>query len=312
MIRSTEIPVINPDWSGVLRLTTKDWERWLDLNGVNVRVLFFHQRSVVWTVLLTLFLATSCLGPQIRTPWEKPGFERAEGGFQVYAEPGIDEPTVNQSLQDLSRIKDELQLHYFPTFQGRTFRVILYKDRKSYESFRPVKIDSVADYERNRNTLNLPVHSDRTVWKHEMIHAMLESVRPQSPFWLNEGLAYFIMFQKFDAPPGCQAPMVASLPPNFPSYIPRILEKPDLKPGSDFDFTRTEEIELNSVLSTYFVLYLWKKQLLIDLLMEYQKNPEISAEFILTGGNVGKWKKMQHDFRVWLAGMGPLQEIPGC
>ena len=275
--------------------------------------------------ILFFFLSSCLLAPPKRVPWEggsSPPDQENPGvlirlvqkdGFLVYPEPGLDPGDVDRAIQRLIADREELRQQFFPAFRpATTFRVIFYRDLESYRKYRPGEVDSAADYERNRNTLNLPLDASPPVWKHEMVHAMMESIRPGTPFWLNEGLAYFAMFQHFDGPIRCEIPREATIPRHFHLYVPDILEHREMVPGSDFDYRKTSDIEVNSVLSTFFVFYLWKEKRLTKLLHDFENSKEASPEFLLTRGNEREWRVLVSRFRFWLEGLGPYETIPGC
>jgi hypothetical protein len=242
-------------------------------------------------------------------PWEKEPPYRTPL-FNVYPEPGIAKRDIIGNIGEAERIVTELKKNFFPLSTNRRINVILYRDQKSYSMYRRVLFDSLADFERNEFRINVPLNAPRTTWRHELAHALLESARPLSPFWLHEGLALFLQEGDFTESIGCANHMAVSMPSTLRSYLPDLRRRDDLfsvKLGKNSDDT----LEFNTGLAGYFIFFLWHRKKLLPLLIEYQRGDR-PPEWYIVHGDRAKWRSLIEDFRLWIKSEYPEEALPGC
>jgi hypothetical protein len=244
-------------------------------------------------------------------PWEN-ALKIKKNNFIIYAEPGIKESEINLAHTKLAEQQKDLSQAFFTGWSQKEIRVVLYRDIVSYSKFKPTPLNSGAHYISSTRTMHIPVSSPTYIWRHELMHALLEIMRPGTPYWLHEGLAYFIQLQHFGGTVSCVNPLYTSVPYDFHVFIEELRYREDLRPSSYFDARAGEEAGLNAVLSTYFIFFLWDKHLLSGSLSNYLYHDKISMEYILTGGNSASWEALAEEFRIWLKSDHPLKKIKGC
>lgn len=270
-------------------------------------------------LILPFFVViVQCTSVPNRAPWED-GEGARSTYFLVYPEPGIPDPGTKNLLKKVEAIRREV-LQFFPAHppDHDTIRIVLYKNQESYNQYRITPLESLADFERIRNTLNLAVNAPEPYWRHEITHAMLHQWKPYAPFWLHEGLAIFLQFNRFKKLLLCgrDTSTTAFMPPVLSRFVRDISNHSDIRLGERFDYTSsTEKTALQSVLSAYFIYYLWNNNRLQWLLDHYLNHEGVYPEFYLTGGNIEEWHRVRLQFRLWMMREiepGKGIQFPGC
>ncbi len=274
---------------------------------LSVFPLFFGGCATSESLILSVFYELN--SPRI--PWEQYKKHKT-GNLVIYADPGIPESALLRSARQALDHQETLRKTFFKSWNQKEIRLVVYRDYKSYAKHKPTPFDTGAHYEGLSRTVYIPISSPPAIWRHELMHAVLETTRPGSPYWLHEGLAYFLQMQPFPEPVTCEAGFLAAMPQGFSVFIEELRYREDLRPGNSFDLTREGEPELNAVLSTYFVFFLWHKGILQKSLETYLSGHRIRMEFILTGGNSASWDALSAEFRKWLQSDLPLKALPGC
>ncbi|MDH5656722.1 MAG: hypothetical protein OEZ34_12490, partial [Spirochaetia bacterium] len=236
-------------------------------------------------IFFFLFLI-SCRTKTIqRVPWEdKPVPDLITEHFEVYSEPSLKLEDYREQIMDAERIWKSFQKDFFPgAGNQKKIRLIIYGNQKSYSRYRRVPIDSLADFERREKRINISVDAPVTVWKHELSHAMLETARPGSPFWLHEGLALFLQAQHFQYPVSCTNLQKAAMPYSLSLYIEEVRDDNNPIPGEFRPRSRRPTPESQSTLAGYFVFYLWDQKKLSKFLHPYQNSKKRATEFLAGG-----------------------------
>ncbi len=263
-------------------------------------------------IILSIIIAVnffSCYTWKARVPWEAQTPVITDD-FSIFAEPGLDERETTRAVREASLIRKELADKFFPGSKKEKILLILYRNAASYEKYRLIELPTQADYERYKNRINIPVDAPAYVWRHEIAHAILESIRPGAPYWLQEGLAVFLQNQTFSTA-ACGSSV--RMPPELGVLLPGMRQTPDLSPSTFHDYrTGAEAAGLSAGVAGYFVFFLWKKRMLLDLLGRYSRETNSSPEFLLTGGNIERWRSLCEEFRAWIRTEEPLAALPGC
>ena len=262
--------------------------------------------------LQIIFLVSACqTPPPPRVPWLSNPIETPD--FVVFAEPGVTSEELTASVDRARSLKRRMARFFFPSFDGERINIILYKNRQSYNRYRRIPLETVADFERLENRINISVYAPPVVWKHELSHAILEAVRGGTPYWLQEGLALFMQTQRLQRSVDCDGKLTARMPPYLHNFLDSLRKRASLAPSGDFDYRdRKDALEFHTALSGYFVLFLWSEKKLTKLLNDYQRAPEATPEHVLTGGNTHVWNRLHEDFRKWLATDAPRGRVVGC
>jgi len=275
----------------------------------------FKSLSLIIYLLVFSAFSDSCRSKQVyRVPWEeKSNPDLVTAHYEVYAEPSLKKLDYIQQIEDAERIWASFQKDFFPGARNKKkIRLIIYGNQKSYSKYRRVPIDSLADFERKEKRINISVDAPVSVWKHELSHAMLETARPRTPFWLHEGLALFLQAQHFQEPVNCMRTQKAAMPYSLSFYIEEVRKDNDPIPGHEFRSKSSRPTpETQSTLAGYFIFFLWDKKMLHKLLHNYQKSDK-KAEDYLGNGKQKDREKLIEEFQTWLHSPRPLMEIPGC
>ena len=273
-----------------------------------------HILSISFAIILFSILTDCKSKNTYRVPWEdktNPDFITAH--FEVFAEPSLQFNQYNQQVEEAERIWMSFQKDFFPQAQNKQkIKLIIYGNQKSYSRYRRVPVDSLADFERKEKRINISVDASVSVWKHELSHAMLESVRPKTPFWLHEGLALFLQAQQFQYPLSCGRPQKAAMPYSLSFYIEQVRQNAGPLQRREFGSKSSRPTpEAQSSMAGYFIFFLWDKKMLHKLLHSYQ-NSNRGAEELLAGNRQKDREKLLEEFEIWLRSPRPLMEIEGC
>lgn len=271
------------------------------------------RRPVVILLAAALLLGVECAGTPKRVAWEnRLCLAAPEADF--FAEPGITEVQCRSIYRRFRAIESRLVSQFFPNYDPahRKLSIVLYRDHDSYNRYRVVPIKSLADYNRVTHTIHIAVESPEFVWRHETTHALLEALRPNSPYWLHEGLALFVQNQNLPASIHCDGKALASMPVELEHFIEDLRARPLLIPGHHGAFQLNEKkAGLSLGLSGYFVFYIWDRQQLTRMLNIYQTTDQ-KALFILTGSDPELRAFLHEDFKRWIRTAQPTRLVPGC
>lgn len=261
------------------------------------------------TVIPILFF-NSCVSISSSIPWDVKPIRSS--GFYIYPEPGMPLSTIKRAAEKAEKIRDELVHAFFPDIEPFEIGLILYNDSNSYDNRFKDEIESLANYRRGENVIHIPVNADTYVWRHELSHAIMENAKPGSPYWLHEGLAYFVFENYFPERVSCNGHVRAKISPVFQSFLPDIrkIDPPVIR--DRFNSSNAEKAGMESAISAYFVVYLWQKELLSDLIKKYLNADRAGPMFILSNGNPRKKDSLMEEFKKWLKTDLPDQTMPGC
>lgn len=256
--------------------------------------------SIFVFALFSLFCASRSLNPEWATTSE------VYYGIAVYAEPGLKRSTVIEAAQMAKRIEKHIQSKLFRETDSFEYELVLYKNQDTYRATFEDGLPSLARFHSREKQLHISADIPEHFWRHELTHALLESVAPGSPYWMHEGLADLMMSSYRPDPirPNCGTIQIAKERVSLLPLLRRSKESPESKIK---DRNWNQFIERYG-LSSYFVLYLWKSgNLMKDLNLYYDGK-----------GRFRIWKTTGisqttiQDFREWLKSEEPLQPIYGC
>ena len=282
-----------------------------------------HQRNRLASTsrLLTLGIAlalvlgctAACKSAPKRVEWEnRLCLSTRDADF--FAEPGIELRDCRKVHAKFRGIVLRLIGQFFPAYdpEKRRLSVVLYRDHASYNRHRVVPIKSLADYNRLSHTIHIAIDAPAFVWRHEITHALLEALRPGTPYWLHEGLALLVQNQNLPRVIRCDGQTLASMPAELKHFIAELRSRPVLIPGNQGTFQLNEQQAGMSLgLSGYFVLYIWDRRQLQKMLRIYQTT-EQNPQFILTGDDPELRAFLHEDFIRWIRTPQPTRKLPGC
>jgi len=262
------------------------------------------KKALLFACLISLF---SCQTPPARVPWETESTVEISG-FIVLPEPTLRPPDYENYIHAMAIARDQMAKAFFPEYSGQKIGIVLYSTSFSYEKHRIIDLPTLADYERYRNRINIPLGAQAEVWNHELSHALLEIARPGSVYWMHEGIAIFL--QNHSMKKECDS--MASLPTELHIFLPDIRRLSLAIPSSVWDYhIGAKESMISAALSAYFMLYLWKERKFTQFLESYQHS-QSAPDFLLSGGNQEEWRKICARFTEWLKTAEPLGRVPGC
>ncbi len=271
-------------------------------------------RAVTWVFpLFCLVWLNACASAPGRVPWED-NLCLATREADFYAEPEISQAECEEVSERYRGLEQRLLSQFFPAYnpEKRRLSIVLYRDYASYNRYRVIPIKSLADYNRVTHTIHIPMAAPAFVWRHETTHALLESLRPNTPYWLHEGLALFVQNQNLPAPLVCDGNTLASMPVELEHFIEDLRTKPLLVPGTQETFQLNEKkAGISLGLSGYFIFYIWERRQLKRMLEIYQTTDQ-DPDFILTGADPELRAFLHEDFIRWIRTSLPTAPRPGC
>lgn len=162
-----------------------------------------------------------------------------------------------------------------------------------------------AAYDSRKKAIGLDPNAKSDSARHELAHALLDLNRPDTPYWLHEGLAYFL--ESNAAHCGSSA--------SIPQWLIDRLTSGSVD-LSDVDLKSWEMVDLNSrdraiqvaARSSAFLLFVWHKgQLERFLKTSYQTRQLTDVPAAL------QWSRdWPQEFRAWLKRGEFRGAIPGC
>jgi len=201
----------------------------------------------------------------------------------------------DQRIQDLARTRESWG-RFFPS--RAPVRIVF---RHQGSSLPPAVYDSI------NKRIGLDSDSSPNSWRHELAHALLDLNRPNSPYWLQEGIAYFLEGLS-DAACGSEA----SLPPWIRDRISPHDENPEIifdkDPWDDVDLSGHDAAMDVATRATVFFFYVWQRRDLEKLIKETYKKENLK-DLPLRLGWTPDWKS---DLRRWLLSGNARKKLPGC
>lgn len=227
--------------------------------------------------------------------------------MQYWPEPGAEQRAV-RLVPEVARFRSYLNASLFPDFDTGVVRLVLYRDRQSYDRYRPGTINSLAHFHIETAVVHQPVDIVAEGWKHELVHAVLYGRSKAYPFWMQEGAA--LLLQNADRQQHlCGATL--RLPAGLHSFRSRLMEKRLPLPLHRTADLRREGIYEETAQAGYFAFFLWQRRQFIALLQKAATSEQDSF-LILLGGDYDLLKSMEEDFYNWLRSPLPLQPSSGC
>ncbi|MBL8018316.1 MAG: hypothetical protein JNM27_01505 [Leptospirales bacterium] len=162
-----------------------------------------------------------------------------------------------------------------------------------------------AAYDSRKKVIGLDPNAKSDSARHELAHALLDLNRPDTPYWLHEGLAYFL--ESNAAACGSNASIPQWLIDRLTSG--KIdLSDVDLKSWESVDLSSRERAIQVAARSSAFVLFVWQKgQLERFLKTSYQTRQLYDVPAALQWPN--DW---QAEFRTWLRRGEFRRALAGC
>ncbi len=283
-----------------------------------------------FALILVVAGLTGCSIQRTSVPWENQPV--LTDGFEIFAQPGIPAERVTEISRLVNGINEELMSSFYtapppaPGFLVGLYRlsragfvirpekiaIVIYSDNSSYSKSYKGTLESLANFQKHDNTVHIPVDASEYVWRHELSHAILNEYKPNSPFWLQEGMAYFVYKNKFAGRISCNKRFTVKIPAIFDPFLPELRALPGIELKESFSNFSDREAGIANALSAYFVFYLWKKGMLVSFLTNYMHSKKATPLYVLTGGNPEKKKQLMNDFHAWLMTDEPFGQIPGC
>ncbi|MCB1327773.1 MAG: hypothetical protein KDK35_21255 [Leptospiraceae bacterium] len=269
-------------------------------------------RQLVFLFTLLALLVFSGCRSSDRIPWPAVT-ERTYRGFRVVEEPGLSPQTVQDTLDRAVDWRTEIEAAFFPAAAGHTIGLVIYATAQSYRSNAHFHLDTLAHYERAENRIHITLKAPSGTWRHELAHALLEQVRANSPYWLHEGLAFLVMESDLRGSLACSSRPVVRLPAMLYPGLSALRAREQLNTTAIFDADQQTIYGSEALLvSAYFTLFLWKRQLLGDTLRRYQQEPGSSFDMLMVGSNLTARAALIADFEAWVRATDPAAAVPGC
>ena len=267
-------------------------------------------------VLQALLLAECRTYNRLRNPVEmdgrSPKFLSYKDVFSVYYDPQIPKEELQDSLERGYREWSLLRRNFFSSdkFPKKEIHIVVYRDKESYNRHAGNLPKSLARFDRRTNRIYLTLQTGSPAWRHELVHALLDGIRPSS-YRVQEGLAWFLQYQKFSSNVDCRSAQTAR-PVPFASILPQIHAQP--MPLDEFFGSRRRSMEDLTFLarSAYYMQFVWSKGALKKSLDYYLKHPHSYFEYELTRADRIRLKKLYAEFHRWLRSSAPLRKTPGC
>ncbi len=279
---------------------------------------------IIFVSLIAAFLLEGCRALPRQLPWKYPGVMENRT-FRVYAQPGLRPEQYTDSLTRAARAHARLRAAFFGNRKMYPVNLVLFKDYKSYQAYvrRQFSIELIAHYRRDIRAVFIARESGAFVWRHELTHALLESLRPGTEFWLHEGLALFAQHNELPGEPSCSKPFRASMPPGLQASLHTLRNRKQLTPFKTPEYRKeNKDLFHNPAVAGYFVFFLWSRRELTPLLKRYLADSSKPAHRFLPGFenydiNKTSGKKVPEpailrDFRRWLKTKQPAGRLAGC
>ncbi|MCE9597806.1 MAG: hypothetical protein K8S54_07550 [Spirochaetia bacterium] len=160
-------------------------------------------------------------------------------------------------------------------------------------------------YDSRQKTIGLDPDARADSARHELAHALLDLNRPDSPYWLHEGLAYFLESN------ACACGSNASIPQWM---IERLtsgsidISQIDLRLWDEADLSTREKALPVAVRSSAFILFVWQRGHLEQFLKAAYRTRELNQvpAMLLWSSD---WPE---EFRIWLRHGHYRKALSGC
>ncbi len=239
-------------------------------------------------------------------------------------EAGTDPGRTKQAVRLALSLRDELRLGILSALssspgRAQPIELRLFRNRASYEAYarRASPLPTYAHFARKEMRIYISVDAPRAAFLHELTHALIETERPGTPYWLHEGLAGFA--QTNPARADCGQPRQAGLAAEHVLIVRDLV--PQLRPkhgaaaarlvvpfGLSCSARRLDRYD--RLLAEHLFLYIQRRRALGKFLSTWRgsRGPEEALQKAL-GGDCAAWSQ---EFLEWLERSGVEEETPGC
>lgn len=252
-----------------------------------------------------LLIFAGCTAASLNPEWVQGAPDR-QNGVLLYTEPGLDQITIRKASSKATVIEGKIRALLFPTVDSFDYKIVLYKNQAGYSESKRHKLPSVAHFHKLEKQLHIASDAPDFVWRHEMTHALLESVSENSPYWIHEGLAD-LMMSDFQPYPGQKNCGTIKMITHRLHLLPVVRKSVETVTG-EINYHDRKQFMERLGLASFFMLYQWDKGTMSHDLDSYLNG---EGPFVVWTEN-GVDEEEMSSFRAWLRTARPAQRIHGC